>query len=215
MIFQKVLKGIAGITQAHARGMLDGDGIICNWWRNSGGVLNTSQIPDELTEANLLLHLSAYHKPAPGKTPSFGHLTPFISTTAGGVERDDANALNLRFSAFLTALGFATNNYKTHGVIFYGYVNVLGRKAVPMQEFAEETRELNIWNQFQPYHRQGEIAAKIVIPPAHLERAVGYDGPAILRAARKSALPTPMWTEWNTNRYVPPESICNVRDVIL
>jgi hypothetical protein len=46
-------------------------------------------------------------------------------------------------------------------VVFYGYFNVLGRKALPLREFSEETRELNIWHAFQPFHPEGEIVAKI------------------------------------------------------
>ncbi|MHB1082745.1 MAG: hypothetical protein ACYC67_25350 [Prosthecobacter sp.] len=214
MIFQKVLKGIAGITQAHARAMLDGDGIICNWWRDVG-LLPESEILDRLTEDDLLHHLTDYDVIDPITLRKFGETTPFISTTAGGVQRDDSTAVNTRFSAFLTALSFATQGYTTRGVIFYGYLNVLGRKSVAMREFAEETRELNIWTDFQPYHSEGEVVAKISIPPTHLEKAECYDGPAALSDLQNLRVPVPQWTLANTARYVPPESICNVRDALL
>ena len=132
-----------------------------------------------------------------------------------GVERDAANAVNLRFSAFITALGFATDHFQSEGAIFYGYVNVMGRKSIRLQEFAEETRELNIWHDFQPYHREGEVVAKIAIPPAHLEKAEGYNGPDALKELKAKRIPIPSWTEQNTARYVPPIDICNIRDVLL
>jgi len=205
MILQKVLKGIAGITDTDAQDIFAGAGITCNWWRNADeGELPVNEIPDRLNEYNLFRHLNDY--------PVFGSETPFISTTAGGVERDAANAINLRFSAFITALGFATNHFTTSGAIFYGYVNVLGKKSIKMEEFAEETRELNIWHDFQPYHREGEIVAKIAIPPAHLEKAEIFDGPTALRALLAHQIP--LGLRVSNPRYVPPTEICNIRDVI-
>jgi hypothetical protein len=215
MIFQKVLKGIIGISQPQARAMLIGGGITCNWWRKVN-LLPANEIPVRLTQDNLLRHLSAYDQPDPiTGSATFGEMTPFISTTAGAVERDPANAQNWQFSAFLTALAFATDSFRQQGAIFYGYVNVLGKKSVVMDEFAEETRELNIWTEFQPYHPEGEIVAKIQIPSPHLEKVEGYDGPSARARLNAHKLPVPLWIEQNTSHYVPPEELSNVREVLL
>jgi hypothetical protein len=85
---------------------------------------------------------------------------------------------------------------------------VIGRKSVPLAEFAEETRQLHIWVDFQKWHPEGEVMAKIVIPPAHLEKAECYDGPPLLNGKRivcRNWLPNPY--------YKSPDSFSNVREV--
>ena len=123
--------------------------------------------------------------------------------------------INEPHSAFLTALGFATRQFTIHGTVFYGYLNVIGKKALPLREFSEETRELNIWTAFQPFHSEGEIVAKISIPPPHLEKAEGYDGPGALADLIAGGMPTPPWVEHNIGIYARPEDYSNVLDPIL
>jgi hypothetical protein len=214
MIYQKVLKGIAGGDRVGARRVLSQTGIICNWWRQVNP-LPQNEIVVRLTERNIEWHLSRYddHDPLTGRP--FGELTPFISTTAGGVGRDPYLMINEPHSAFVTAVGFATRQFTTRGVVFYGYVNVIGKKALPLQEFSEETRELNIWTAFQPYHWEGEIVAKISIPPPHLEKAECYDGPRVLADLNALRNPSPLWVEHNTGVYARPEKYSNVREPIL
>jgi hypothetical protein len=141
MIFQKILKGILGVSQSDARTMLNGGGITCNWWRQVNP-LPENEIPYRLTKLNLLRHLSDYDTLDPLTGRRFGERTPFISTTAGAVERDAQAAQNYMFSAFLTALAFATDSYRQRGAIFFGYVNVLGKQSVVMREFAEGDQRL-------------------------------------------------------------------------
>jgi hypothetical protein len=215
MNFQKVLKGIVGIDQNYARIMLNETGIICNWWREVE-LLPEAEIPSRLTEDNLLRHLTQYDEPDPETSrPTFGEFSPFISTTAGTVERDPRRWRNWKRSAFITALSFATDQFKKRGAIFYAYVNVIGKKSVVMREFAEESRELHIWTSFQPFHPEGEVVAKISIPSPHIERVEGYDGPQVIDAFRRRVPPQPNWIERNTSCYVAPESIANVREVII
>ncbi len=214
MIFQRILKGIVGVTPIEARARLAGGGIPCNWWRDVNP-LPSEEIPGRLTPENLFRHLSAYDQIDPATGLIFGRRTPFISTTAGTVERDPHFAQNTLFSALITALSFATAGFRKSGAIFHGYVNVLGRPAVGLQEFAEETRDLHQWTDFQPYHPEGEIVAKIQIPAAHLECAEGYDGQQALAAFRSRRLPQPLWRESNTRYFVPPEDVSNIRDALL
>jgi hypothetical protein len=216
MLFQRILKGVPGIHRREVREQLNGGGgLICNWWHRVNP-LPTAEIPDRLTEQDLVMHLNGYDQinptlPAPYGQVPFGEYTPFISATCGTVERDPSVAANRVFSAFLTALWFATNRYRDKGVIYHGYVNLLGRRSVKLQEFAEETRDLHQWVSFQPYHPEGEVVAKITIPSPHLEKADGFDGPAALNDLRRGRIPGPSWTEVNAVHYVPPETVCNVR----
>ncbi len=218
MIFQHVLKGIVGIARMDARRQLDSAGITCNWWR-AVGTLPAGEIPDRLTEDNLLRHLNAYDQvdatlPPPYNAHPFGRLTPFISTTAGTVERDPLHAMNHPCSAFLTALLFATADFRREGAIYYCYVPVLGKRSVKLEEFAEETRDMHLWTAFQPYHPEGEIVAKISIPSPYIEKVEGYDGPAARARLSSGCMPVPAWTEQNTGRYVSPESVSNIRDYL-
>ncbi len=219
MIFQRFLKGVVNISSHDARCQLDGSGLICNWWRQVS-TLPAAQIPERLSAENLLRHLNSYEQtdsslPPPFGLHPFGTYTTFISTASGTVERDPANAQNLAFCAFLTALSFATAGYQKSGAIYYGYVNVLGRQALKLQEFSEETRDLHQWHEYQPYHPEGEIVAKICIPAPHLEKVVGFDGPAALDDLDNGNIPSPSWTEVNTRHSVPPESVSNVRGALI
>jgi hypothetical protein len=158
--------------------------------------------------------LSQYDQIDPATGRPFGERTPFISTTAGGVERDAYLGMNYVYGAFMTALRFATDNFQKTGAIFYAYVTVLGKKALPHQEFAEETRDLNLFHAYQPFHPEGEIVAKISIPVARIEKAEGYNGPAARTDWRCNQWPKSTWVLRNP-RYAPVEEFSNIRDVIL
>ncbi len=211
MIYQKVLKGVAELSQADACITLRETGILCEWWRRSHTIAE-NEIVLKLTERNIFWHQNHYDDNDPTTGRPFHENTPYISTTAGTIERH--GYFNLRRPAFLIALQFATRNFTTTGVVFYAYLNVLGRKALPLQEFSEETRELNIWHAFQQYHPEGEVVAKISIPPPHLEKAVAYDGPAALIDIETVGVATPLWTEYNFERYVTPDTVSNLREPI-
>src|ERR1051325_7475587 len=141
MIFQRFLKGVRGVTRQTARKQLDGGrGLVCNWWRRVDP-LPSAEIPERLNEANLLRHLNAYDRidaTLPGLYGQypFGDYSPFISLTAGTVERDLSIADHRVFPAWLTALDFATEGFQNSGFVYHGYVNVLGPPAVKLQEFA-------------------------------------------------------------------------------
>jgi hypothetical protein len=216
MIFQHVLKGIPRLHPAHVSHMLTDGGIVCNWWRNSpNGILPCHEVRGRLTERNIEWHLSNYDVPDPlmGGAP-FRENTPFISTTAGSVQRNEGLMINEVHSAFLTALQFATEGFTADGVIFYAYEFVLGKKSVEMEEFGEETRELNIWTSFQLYHPEGEVVAKIRIPPQRLERAEFYNGPRAIRELEAGRHPEPDDVLLNPGVYCPPEKYANIRNAI-
>lgn len=113
----------------------------------------------------------------------------FISTTAGGLQRFSSTGLNICFPAFLTALQFATANFTTRGFVFYAY-----------------------YHQYLPYHREGEIIAKVVIPAPQIERAEEFDGTAALRDLRTGKMPSPVQTIHNGN-YAAPDTYSNIREI--
>ncbi|HEY0433965.1 MAG TPA: hypothetical protein VGC95_08840 [Chitinophagaceae bacterium] len=216
MIFQRVLKGIPRLTSGQVRHMLSDGGILCNWWRNSPNkTLPANEVRGRLTERNIEWHLSHYDDldPLMGNEP-FCDNTPFISTTAGSIQRNSALLTNESFSSFITALQFATNNFTDDGVIFYAYEFVLGKKSVELEEFAEETRELNIWTSFQPYHPEGEIVAKIWIPPQRLESAEFYNGPQAEADWDAGYRPQPLDVLDNQGVFAPPENFANIRNAL-
>jgi hypothetical protein len=211
MFFQKVLKGITGLTTPQADAYFD-EGIVCNWWRTVG-TISPAQRLAQLTPRNLDWHLNHYDDVDPHTGQPFRVNTPFISVTAGSVERDVFFQRNLVFDPFLTALQFATQDFTTTGHIFYAYVFTLGKPSIELEEFSEEVRELNIYRNFLPYHHEGEITAKILIRAPQLERWEAYDGPAALTDLSLGRVPAPSSSSANT-RYQPPERYCNIRGLV-
>lgn len=213
MFFQMVLKGIAGLSRAEADGMFHG-GIQCNWWRRVHRI-TPQEIVDKLTERNLDWHLNHYSDldPTTGNVPFFEN-TPYISATAGAVERDAFAHRNLVFDPFLTALRFATSDFTTAGYVFYAYVFTLGRQSIELSEFAEEVRELNIYKNFLPFHPEGEVTAKIEIRGPQIEKWEEYDGPAAFKALESHTKANATAVQKNPI-YAPPERYCNIRGLVI
>jgi hypothetical protein len=88
MFFQKVLKGIAGLSRQDADATFLA-GIQCNWWRKVR-TISPEEIVQKLTADNLDWHLNHYADPDPRMNNApFYENTPFISVTAGSVEREE------------------------------------------------------------------------------------------------------------------------------
>lgn len=217
MFYQKVLKGINGLDHASAQENVD-NGITCNWWRTVG-TISPAAVKLHLTAGNADLHLNHYHKPIPAGNPlaglaaTFGAVTPFISTTAGAIQRDHILKDNILFDPFITALKFATRNFRSRGFIFYAYLMTIGKVAIEMEQFSEEVRELHIYKDFLPYHSQGEIMAKIIIPSVQIEKAWEFDGPQAKRDLKRKVLPTPVHQISNP-AYLDPQRFSNIRELL-
>ncbi|MFP9097922.1 hypothetical protein ACLI09_02610 [Flavobacterium sp. RHBU_24] len=218
MVFQKVLKGINGLDDNQAKNIVD-RGITSNWWRKAG-TITPEGTKLHLNMNNLKLHLNQYHRPVPPGNPlhslhtgKFGEVSPFISTTSGAVERDFSTKRNLVFPPFMTALNFATDNNKSSGYIFYAYLMTVGKVAVEMEQFSEEIRNLYVYQDYQPYYRQGEIMAKIIIPSVQIQKVEGYNGADVKLAQRRGILPVPHFTYTNP-AYQAPEKLSNIQEVI-
>jgi hypothetical protein len=214
MIIQRVIKGISKITQDQALRMLS-EGIVRNWWRKVNP-LPQHEVPLRLTDRNLDWHQNRYNDPDPLEGgEQFRLYTPFISTTAGTVERDTFNETNIMNPAWKEALPFATDSLTADGYLFYCYLLIIDRRTVAYQAFAEELRELNVYPGFSPYQPEGEITAKIVIPPAQIEKAEFWSAADALDAVESGSLPgpDPARTLYNSF-FVRPEDYNNVRDFL-
>jgi hypothetical protein len=211
VFFTKVLKGIAGLSDEQARDMVVQRGLVSNWWRDVGTITPQGGA-HRLTEENLYRHLSEYDKADPVSGRPFGETTPYISATAGVVERDAFLRRNLLQPALLTALSFAAGPGGETGHVFYFYVLTLGRKTVAFEEFAEEVRELNIYTRYLDFHDEGEVAAKVHVPCRCIERVARFPATAA-QIFRHGVHPAPEWSFANPG-YVPPEEYTNVREVL-
>jgi hypothetical protein len=213
LIVQKTIKGIGGIGNIEAQQILS-TGIICNWWRTVG-TMPANEIPDRLTARNLDWHQNHYADPDPreGGAPFWLH-TPFISLTAGAVERNSVLAKNITFPARDVALRFATNFGVQDGYLFYAYVFVLGRQSIPHPAFSEELRELNLYSAFSAFQLEGEVCAKIIVPPTQIEKAEFYEIAKVNAALNAGVLPTPSQSIPNS-LYQSPESVANMRELLI
>jgi hypothetical protein len=213
MIIQRVIRGVTGISQTQAQTMLD-EGILCNLLRNKGP-LSHSDVPKVLVDRNAEWHQDHYGDPDPlhtnPKNETFSLHTPFISTTAGTVER--RKGVNVTRTAFDVALRFATAGLMQDGYLFYCDLFVIGRPAVPVQAFSEELRELNVNPRYSVYQIEGEILAKFVIPTAQIERADFFDLQDVKKALALRQLPAPTCSLSNP-LYFSSSRYSNLRDVL-
>lgn len=109
MIIQRVIKGIGGISRSDASGIL-GTGIICNWWHKVR-TLPSAEIPQRLVERNLDWHQNRYDEPDPTEgNEAFGQHTPFISTTAGTIERNAARQRNIQHQVMSSSFGVSVHS---------------------------------------------------------------------------------------------------------
>jgi len=93
---------------------------------------------------------------------------------------------------FMTALQYATANFTTSGFVFYAFI-------------------LN--TQYLPYRRDGELIAKLVIPPSHIEKAEEYNGSKVLKDLRTGKFPKPVQTILNAS-YAAPDKYSNTREIV-
>jgi hypothetical protein len=189
----------AGIDQAEARAMIEGgDGIKCNWWRNAGKI-STAEQRDKLTQANLERHIHDYDR--------FKDETPFISLTAGCVERDAALRFNRIHEAQEVALRFATNLGERDGYLFYCWVVVGLKPAAGVEGVAEEVRELNTYLSYSDFQLEGEVTAKIYVPANQIQRFERWEA----KDGRVTGKPD--W-EYRNQRFDTPALISNIRHLL-
>lgn len=217
MFFQKVLKGIIGLTAEQAAEVLTVTGIESNWIRTSGHA-SQGETALRLTPEELQWHLTRYEEEDKRTGEPFGFTSPFISITSGTSEQSTTSREERAyvFSAFDIASWFATDSYTQSGWIFYGYVFTMGKASIPYTEFAEEVRDLHSYPDGYSFHGEGELVAKLVIPPPRLERCEFYRGPELRHALVEGRRPTLKDSDiiWNNINYVDPMNYVNIRGVL-
>lgn len=155
MIIQHCLKGVSGIDEATALSIISGGGIKCNWWRHQG-TITANEIQRKLNAHSLDLHVNNYSAVQVD--------TPYISLSAGCVERDTTKKKNIVHSARETALQFATDFGHAKGFLFYCWVVVSAKPTPEVEYLAEEVRDPNSNRWYSDYQTEGEITAKVHVP---------------------------------------------------
>ncbi|HZR50239.1 MAG TPA: hypothetical protein VFB06_12035 [Streptosporangiaceae bacterium] len=208
MFVQMCLKGIRGITLADAKAILGGRGLACGWWRNARHI-TSAEIDERLTEAELDLHVNAFESQHPTRPGRVMEETPFISLTAGSVERHKFLAKNEIHPAHEIAMNFGTD-FGRYGecFVFYCWVLVGMRPSAAVRHLAEEVRELNTYPPYSRFQLEGEIAAKIAVPARQIKKFEHYE-------YRKGRLGKPQFTcmgTYDNPDYVEPHGVTNYRD---
>jgi hypothetical protein len=133
---------------------------------------------------------------------------------------------NNKYPAWFTAALFATAHGRAEGWVFHGYVSVLGRLSLPLLEFSEEARDLHQYDFYNPYHWEGEVVAKILVPPVRLRQAFRVTPDRLWEwhdrmdsdKEAERASPLDLLTQLSNtvlpgDSYMAPEEYCNIRDV--
>lgn len=175
MIVQWCCKGVAKLDRGAATKILeDGIGLRCRDWLELGDAGFRLHVAlDRLTEANLDRHVHDYAR--------FCRNTPFISLSAGCVDRNTTMAKNVTEPALRAALEFACTDYTQarpapcHGWVFVCYVLVGVNPAPPVPAVAEEIRELSHARPYSRWYPQGEVTAKIHVPSTQIQCARRYE----------------------------------------
>jgi hypothetical protein len=213
MIVQQCIKGVwgndgspytnSGLTPQEAVDRVKhGHGLLSNWWR-SVSAISPQEIRQKLTTTALDQHVNNYDSVRNG--------TPFISLTAGCVERNKYYRTNTIHSAVDTALQFATENGTRPGILFYCWVIVGLKPAVGVEAVAEEIRELNSYRKWSAWQLEGEIAAKINIPANQIERIEWWE------PNRGNLSQVSKGSDWNpayvNPNFDPPGTVSNTREL--
>jgi hypothetical protein len=131
--------------------------------------------------------------------------TPYLSLSAGVVERNPATRTPIRLRAWPTALDFATQGGTADGYVFECWVQLPGNPAPELPGFGEEVRNLNLHGRFARWHHQGEITAKLVVPPRQIRRVLKFTL-SLKHLSFGGGTLNP--------QFVPPERISNIRGLV-
>jgi hypothetical protein len=163
MIVQWCCRGVPDIGPDAVEAILGGGvGLVCRGW--DGSALSLEEAYARLTEHHLDLHVNHHNAIDPDTGLEVRDVSPFISLSAGCVERRRLLRTNVVHPAERTALEFATG-YGTHpGWVFTCWVLVGVNRATEVAAVAEEVRELNHARRYSSYFTEGEVAAKVNVP---------------------------------------------------
>lgn len=208
MIVQWCIKGMWLPDDESACAVIDAQsGLVSNWWRDAG-TISPAQVRTKLTAQNVDMHVNHFTRPDPVTGRPFCETTPFISLSAGTIERDAVARANYTRSARQTALRFGTQfGRRDQAYLYTCWVLLAPRAAVPVEGVAEEVRDLNTYRRYSDFQTEGEVLAKVSIPDNHLEKCEKWE----LAPARDRYVLA--WTHSNP-RFTRPDLLANVRELI-
>ncbi len=205
MMVQWCIKGMALGSDREARQIIDSrGGIRCNWWRKED-VITAPEVREKLSDDAMDMHVNHFTDADPATGLPFSEGTPFISLSAGTIERDTFAKTNFAHSAQRTALWFATEFGRHESAyLFPCWVLVGPQPAVEVEGIAEEVRDLNSYRRYSAYQTEGEIVAKVIVPDNHIQGCEKWVWD------RRRLKFTRAWSHPNP-RFTDPEKLSNVR----
>jgi hypothetical protein len=207
MMIQWCVKGLSLPDDAVAKSIIDRrSGLQCNWWRDVHRI-TPEDVREKLTPDNLELHVNQFTSPDPATGRPFCEVTPFISLSAGTVERDTVMATNVAHRARRTAIYFGSDYYqKPVAYLFVCWLVVAPRRAVAVECVAEEVRDLNVYRSYSDFQTEGEITAKVQVPANQIRQCEKWR----TDPGGKLSLE---WTHRNPT-FTRPETLSNIRALI-
>jgi hypothetical protein len=202
------VKGLSLPDDDTARRLIDsGVGLLSNWWRDAG-IITRIEVSGQLTLSALDRHINHFDDPDPATSRPFREITPFISLSAGTVERRSATATNFAHRARKTALWFGTEfGAKPSAYLFVCWLVLAPRPAVEVEGVAEEVRDLNTYRRYSAFQTEGEIVAKVNVPATQIHSCEKW-----LWDPTQNILQMD-WVHQNRS-FIAPESLSNVREMI-
>jgi len=208
LIVQWCLKGMSLDGDAEARRIIDQRaGLISNWWRKVKKI-TPAEVRERLTDANLDLHVNHFSAIDPATDRPFSEHSPFISLSAGTIERDTEARTNHVHSALQTALWYGSEfGMKQTAYLYTCWLVVAPRPAVEIDGVAEEVRDLNAYRRYSAYQTEGEIVAKVHVPDNHIRDCQKWTVIPCRGIINRE------WVHENP-RFTTPEMLSNVRGLI-
>jgi hypothetical protein len=206
VIVQWCIKGLSLENDDSARAIIDGGaGILSQWWRDTGD-FQACDIKDKLTPGNIDLHVNQFEHQDPATGRKFCETTPFISLTAGTVERSSILATNTVHSARRVALHFGSQfGAEPVAYLFHCWVVVAPRRAVEIEGVAEEVRDLNTYRAYSHFQTEGEVAAKVRVPVNQIAFCEKWEVTPALALKWK----------YDNPGFVAPETLSNIREMLV
>jgi hypothetical protein len=192
---------------AAARILASQDGLMCNWWREVG-LISPHEIRHKLTADNVDMHVNHFSDQDPATGRPFSDESPFVSMSAGTVERDAVARTNYVHRARKTALYFGAQFGRLPAAyLFVCWLILAPRPSAEIKTVAEEVRDLNSYRHYSPFQTEGEVLAKVRMSDNHIQCCEQWEfEPAADLYHCTDVISNP--------RLTPPEQLSNVRELI-